>query len=88
MRAVDIQARKLEFIEEYIRLSDERIINKLEKLLRLEKEKTVKPKLKTLTQAELGAMIEESEDDISMGNVMSHQSVKQEVLSWRSDRRR
>ena len=85
---MDIQARKLEFIEEYLQLSDEKIIHKLEKLLRLEKEKTVKSKLKTLTQAEMDTMIEESEDDIRMGNIMSHQAVKQEVLSWRSSKKK
>lgn len=85
---MDIQARKLEFIEEYIRLNDEKIIHKLEKLLRLEKGKTVKPKLKILSQAELDTMIEESEDDIRMGNLMSHQAVKQEVLSWRSNKKK
>ena len=31
MGTMDIQARKLEFIKEYLRLTDEKIINKLEK---------------------------------------------------------
>lgn len=81
---MDLQARKLEFIGEYIRLADEKIILKLEKLLRSEKEKAVKSGLKPLTQPEMDNMIEESENDIRKGNVLSHQSVKQEVLNWRT----
>jgi len=39
---MDLQARKLVFIEEYVRLADEKIVLKLEKLLRSEKEKAIK----------------------------------------------
>lgn len=85
---MDIQARKLEFIEEYTRINDEKIIDKLEKILRSEKRKTVKSKRIPLTQSEMDTMIEESEHDIKKGNVMSHQEVKQEVLSWRSNKKK
>ena len=81
---MDLQAKKLEFIEEYIRLADEKIILKLEKLLLSEKEKAVKSGLKTLTQPEMDKMLEESENDVLQGNILSHQSVKQEVLTWRT----
>lgn len=81
---MDLQARKLEFIEEYIRLADEKIVLKFEKLLRSEKEKAIKLGLKPLSQIELDSMIEESETDIKQGNVLSHQSVKQSVLNWRT----
>ena len=80
---MDLQARKLEFIEEYIRLADEKIILKLEKLLHTEKEKAIKLVIKPLTQADMDQMIEESEEDIGQGNVLSHQIVKQEILTWK-----
>ncbi|MDP3915749.1 MAG: hypothetical protein Q8R96_18645 [Bacteroidota bacterium] len=78
---MDLQGRKLEFIEEYIRLSDEKIVLKLEKLLRSEKEKVIKLGLKPLSQIELDSMIEESESDIIQENVLSHQEVKQSFKS-------
>jgi hypothetical protein len=84
---MDLQARKLEFIEEYIRLADEKIVLKFEKLLRSEKNKAAKLSLKPLTQIELDTMIEESEIDIQHGNVLSHNSVKQSVNSWRSSKK-
>lgn len=84
---MDLQARKLEFIEEYIRLADEKIVIKFEKLLRSEKEKAAKLSLQPLTQTDLDKMIEESETDILDGNVLSHSVVKQLVKSWRSSKK-
>jgi len=84
---MDLQARKLEFIEEYIRLADEKIVLKFEKLLRSEKEKAAKLSLQPLTQTDLDNMIEESETDIREGNVLSHGSVKHLVTSWRSSKK-
>jgi hypothetical protein len=85
---MDLQERKLEFIEEYIRLSDEKIIDKLEKVLRSEKKRSVKSEIKSLTQAEMDNMIEESEEDIRLGNIISHDAVKLEVLSWPNHRKK
>ncbi len=81
---MDLQARKLEFIEAYIRLADEKIILKLEKLLWLEKEKAVKSGLKKLSQIELDKMLEDSENEIQEGDILSHQLVKQEILTWKT----
>jgi low affinity Fe/Cu permease len=84
---MDLQARKLVFIEEYVRLADEKIVLKLEKLLRSEKEKAIKLGLSPLTQTELDSMIEESESDIQKGNVLTHQAVKKTVLNWRTSKK-
>ena len=84
---MDLEARKLEFIEEYIRLADEKIVLKFEKLLRSEKEKAATLSLKPLTQTDLDNLIDESETDIQQGNVLSHNSVKQSVTSWRSSKK-
>lgn len=84
---MDLQARKLEFIEEYIRLADEKIVLKFEKLLRSEKEKAATLSLQPLTQTELDNMIEESETDIIGGNVLSHNAVKHLVTSWRPSKK-
>lgn len=81
---MNLLAKKLEFIEEYIRLADEGIILKLEKLLHAEKEKAAKQGLKPYTQKEMENMIGESEIDIQQGNVLTHDAIKQEVLNWRT----
>lgn len=89
MEIMNLETKKLEFIEEYIRLNDESIINKLEEVLREEKRKSLKEeRVRPLTQAEMDAMLEESEEDIRQGNVLSHESVKQEVLRWRTNQKK
>ena len=48
----DIQTRKMLFVQEYLRINDEQIVDKLNDLLHKEKSKRLKIKLKTMTQGE------------------------------------
>ncbi|WP_430811901.1 MULTISPECIES: hypothetical protein [unclassified Carboxylicivirga] len=61
-------AEKRDFIHSHLHQVNEPVLNDIyEKMLALFKE----------------AMLDESEDDIKKGNVISHQSLKQEVQNWR-----
>lgn len=67
MEVMDI-TEKRDFIHSHLHQVKEPVLNDIyEKMLALFKE----------------AMLEESEEDIKNGNVISHQSLKQEVLNWR-----
>ena len=49
---MDIQSRKIEFIQEFLKLQSEEVISRLEKLLKKEAEK-IRPDLKPMTVEEL-----------------------------------
>jgi len=56
---MDLQARKIEFIQEFLKLQSEDIISRLENFLKMEKEATFKP----LSTEELNKRIDLSESD-------------------------
>jgi hypothetical protein len=81
---IDIQTRKLRFMEEYIRLTDEAIIDKLSQLLREEKQKNMQAMLKPMTQEALMEKLERSETDIRESRLHTQEEVENRFKSKRS----
>jgi len=79
---MDIQARKLNLIEEFIRISDESFIEKLESLIRIEKKKQHERELKPMSLNEFHEMIDQAKDDKAKGRVVSHEDIKKKIKSW------
>lgn len=74
--SADVQTRKMLFMQEYLRLNDEHIIDKLNDVLHKEKSKKLKIKLKTMTQDELAEKLNRSEKNIENGQVYSQNEVE------------
>lgn len=60
---MDIEARKIEFIQEFLKLQSEEAISKLEKLLKKEKDTSDKSIFNPMTIDELNKRIDQSESD-------------------------
>ena len=60
---MDLQSRKIEFIQEFLKLESESAISRLEKLLRKENTATTSVESKSLSKEELNNRIEQSEAD-------------------------
>ncbi len=60
---MDLQSRKIEFIQEFLKVQSEEIISRLEKVLRKEYKATDKRIFETMTQDELNKRIDQSESD-------------------------
>jgi hypothetical protein len=80
---MNIQARKLVLIEEFLRISDEILIIKLESFLRNEKKITRERNLKPMSLNEFHEMIDQAKRDSDAGNVISHQDLKNKVKTWK-----
>ena len=80
---MDIQARKLILIEEFLRISDESLIAKLESLIRQEKKNTHEMDQKPMSLNEFHDMIEHAKRDSDAGRVISHQELKEKVKTWK-----
>ncbi len=65
---MDIQARKIEFVQEFLKLQSEEIITHLESFLKLEKEISIEP----MTTKELNSRIDKSELDFENGKFKSN----------------
>lgn len=83
IKDMDIQARKLILIEEFLRISDESLITKLESLIRQEKKITYEKDLKPMSLNEFHDMIDLAKQDSDTGRVISHQDLKKKVKTWK-----
>ena len=80
---MNIQARKLVLIEEFLRISDENLITKLESFLKNEKKITRERNLKPMSLNEFHEMIDQAKKDSDAGHVISHQDLKNKVKTWK-----
>lgn len=77
---MDIAARKLNFVQRFLKLSDEKTIDKLEKLLYKETKTT--DEISPMTNEEFYAMIDKSEDDHKNGNVIEAKDILNQIDQW------
>lgn len=80
---MNIAARKLNVIEEFLRISDEKTILKFESLLRDLEDKKVPENLKPMTLDEFYSMIDQAEDDIKNGRVIETKELLKKIDSWK-----
>lgn len=80
---MNIQARKLELIEEFLKISDESIIDKLESLIKTAKKKNQQREVKPMSITEFKGMIDQAKFDKEDGRVISHHDLKAKVKSWK-----
>ena len=80
---MNIQSRKLVFIEEFLRISDETLITKLESVIRQEKKISHERNLKPMSINEFHEMIDQAKQDSEAGKVISHEELKKKVKTWK-----
>ncbi|MBK8806333.1 MAG: hypothetical protein IPO21_06705 [Bacteroidales bacterium] len=80
---MNIQTRKLNLIEEFLRISDLSIIEKLESVIRIEKNKQNDEELKPISLNEFHDIINQAKKDKANGRVISHDELKKKVKSWK-----
>lgn len=80
---MNLQTRKLNFIEELLRVTDEKIISKLEGYLKEEKKKIYEKELKPMRHKDFYEMIDQSLKDSKEGRVISNSDLKKKIKSWK-----
>lgn len=80
---MDIQTRKINFVQEFLRLRNVKLIEKLEKILLEDKAKDYEANLKPLSVEDLNEMIDKSVEDAKKGNVISTRELKESVKKWK-----
>jgi len=80
---MDIQARKVLFIQEFLRVADDELVTKLEGLLRIERKKKFETELHPMTFKEFNEIIDKSEDDIKNGRVTEAGNLLNQIDSWK-----
>jgi hypothetical protein len=80
---MDIQTRKLIFVQEFLRLRNIKLIEKLEKILLEDKAKDYEANLKPLSLDNFNKMIDKSVEDVKQGNVVDARELKESVKKWK-----
>jgi hypothetical protein len=76
---MDIQAKKLHFVQEFLRLKDERLIDKLNNFLKAERKKKFESELKPFSDQEFNELIDNAESDSKNGKLTSAEELKNEI---------
>jgi len=63
MKAMNIQKRKIEFIQEFLKLENEESVSRLERLLKKERNQDLDKVLQPMSKQELNKRIDQSESD-------------------------
>jgi hypothetical protein len=80
---MDLQARKISLIQEFLRINSEDLINKLDKFLHNEKKKIYEKELTPMSLDSFNSMIDQAEDDAANDRVIEAKNLKQEIAGWK-----
>ncbi len=79
---MNIETRKLTFIQEFVRLQNEEIIIGLEKLLHKRKAELIESEMKPMSIEKFNSDIEQSLEDSKNGRFTSAKKLKSEISKW------
>lgn len=79
---MDLQTRKLEFIKDFLRLTSEESVIKLERLLKKQRQSDFEPDFSPMTIDELNARIDRSMEDSNNGRLTDFRKLKSEMEKW------
>lgn len=77
---MDIQTRKIEFIQEFLKLQNEELISRLENLLRASKSKN--DDFKQMTIDELNSRVDQSMNDSKNDRLTNSDGLIAEIEKW------
>lgn len=77
-----VEARKLNFIEEFLKVTDENLLTQMEDLMLNAKKKNHEQHLKPMSMDEFLRMTETAKEEVDAGLVTTHEDLKREIDSW------
>jgi len=79
---MNLEARKIEFVQEFFKLQSEKAISKFENLLRKEKEHSLLKKVEPMTSVKLNTRIDKSLQDSKNGKLTEANDLLAEIDKW------
>ena len=80
--SMDLEGRKIMFVQEFLRLQNEEIVAGLEKLLRKRKSELIEKGMKPMTMAEFNKAIDQSMEDSKNDKVTKASDLKSKIKKW------
>lgn len=79
---MELEARKIAFVQEFLRIENEEIVKGLENLLQKKKAELFENSLKPKSIEEFNKEIDNSMDDSRKGNIISSNELKSKIEKW------
>ena len=79
---MDIRARKISFIQEFLRISNEELISKLEQILNKERQSYQNTATISISEEELNKYIDQAEKDDKEGNYKTSEELRKDIETW------
>lgn len=79
---MNLEARKIEFVQKFFKLQSEKAISKFENLLRKEKEHSLLEKVEPMTSVKLNTRIDKSLQDSKKGKLTEANDLLAEIDKW------
>ena len=79
---MDLEARKISFVQEFLRLQNEEIVSGLEKLLRKRKAELIEQNFKPMTMEQYNAEIDQAMEDSKNGRMIKARDLKAKIQKW------
>jgi len=79
---MDIEARKREFIQEFLEIQSEDVLSRLEKILRKENKASEKDDFKSMSIQEFNERIDKSMEDSKNGRLIKANDLKSKMEKW------
>lgn len=79
---MDLQTRKIEFVQEFLKLQSEEVISQLEKILRKEKKSSEQGDFEPMTIEVFNERIDKSMEDSKSGRLTEATELKAEIEKW------
>ena len=79
---MDLQSRKISFVQEFLSIESEEIISRLENFLKKEKKVNTTKEFSPMTMEEFQNRINQSMEDSKNGRVISSKDLLKEIKEW------
>ncbi|MBX9807977.1 MAG: hypothetical protein K2X95_09290 [Flavobacteriaceae bacterium] len=79
---MDLQTRKISFVQEFLSIQSEEVISRLEKYLKKEKITMEEKAFQPMTIEELNRRIDQSEQDSINGRLTESKDILKEIKKW------
>jgi hypothetical protein len=80
---MNIELRKLNFIQEFLKIPSESLLDTFESLLKQERERLFEDEIKPMTLEQLEQKIDKAKDDFQNKRVKTAHQLKKEIASWK-----
>ncbi|WP_298507560.1 hypothetical protein [uncultured Kordia sp.] len=79
---MNLEARKIEFVQEFLKLQSEEIISGLEELLKKRKVEMMESNIKPMTMEQYNSEIDQAMSDSKEGRMMKATDLQSKIQKW------